>query len=42
MLKNINDHILQDIEDAILLEGFKGTKAKNAQKEISNVINVDV
>lgn len=26
MLKNINDHVLQDIEDAILLEGFKGHK----------------
>lgn len=23
MLKNINDHVLQDIEDAIMLEGFK-------------------
>lgn len=36
MLKNINDHVLQDIEDAILLEGFKG------QKGISQTINIDV
>lgn len=36
MLKHINDHVLQDIEDAILLEGFKG------QKGINSVINVDV
>ena len=35
MLKNINDHVLQDIEDAILLEGFKG------QKGINNTINID-
>ena len=28
MLKNINDHVLQDIEDAILLEGFKSNKGK--------------
>jgi len=25
-LKHINDHVLQDIEDYILLEGFKGMK----------------
>jgi hypothetical protein len=25
-LKHINDHVLQDIEDSILLEGFKGMK----------------
>ena len=25
-LKHINDHVLQDIEDAIILEGFKGVK----------------
>ena len=25
-LKHINDHVLQDIEDAILLEGFKEIK----------------
>lgn len=36
MLKNINDHVLQDIEDAILLEGFKN------EKKINNIINVDV
>lgn len=36
MLKNINNHVLQDIEDAILLEGFKG------QKGINNTINLDV
>lgn len=28
MLKNINDHVLQDIEDAILLEGFKEQRGK--------------
>ena len=42
MLKHINDHVLQDIEDAILLEGFKGLQSKQPKKEISNVINVDV
>jgi len=42
MLKNINNHVLQDIEDAILLEGFKSQKGRQGQKEISNVINVDV
>jgi len=42
MLKNINDHVLQDIEDAILLEGFKSLKGKQPAKEISNVINVNV
>lgn len=30
MLKNINDHVLQDIEDAIILEGFKEKKGKQA------------
>jgi hypothetical protein len=25
-LRRINDHVLQDIEDYILLEGFKGKK----------------
>ena len=24
-LRHVNDHVLQDIEDAILLQGFKGT-----------------
>ena len=27
-LKNINDHVLEDIEDYILLDGFKGMKTE--------------
>jgi hypothetical protein len=35
-LKHINDQVLQDIEDAILLKGFKGMKPKQIEAEIEN------
>lgn len=35
-LRNINDHVLQDIEDFILLEGFKGKKPAEVKKMIES------
>ena len=34
MLKHVNPHVLQDIEDFILLEGFKGIKSDKIRTEI--------
>jgi len=34
MLKHINVHVLQDIEDYILLQGFKGEKPGQVEKII--------
>jgi hypothetical protein len=36
MLKHINNHVLQDIEDYILLQGFKGEKVTQIEKIIDN------
>jgi hypothetical protein len=33
-LMHINDHVIQDIEDSILLEGFKGQKANKIEQFI--------
>jgi len=35
-LKHINDHVLQDIEDSILLEAFKGMKQDKIRDFIEN------
>jgi hypothetical protein len=35
-LKHINDHVIQDIEDHILLEAFKGQNAKKIEQSIDN------
>ena len=35
-LKHINDHVLQDIEDAIILEGFKGVKKDKLKSVIED------
>lgn len=35
-LKNVNDHVLQDIEDSILLESFKGMKPDKIRDFIEN------
>lgn len=35
-LKHINDHVLEDIEDAILLEAFKGLKPEKVRDFIEN------
>ena len=35
-LKHINPHVLQDIEDAIILESFKGMKADKIRDFIEN------
>lgn len=35
-LRKINDHVLQDIEDYILLEGFKGKKPIDVKKMIDS------
>ena len=35
-LKHINDHVLQDIEDAIILEGFKGVKKDKLKQLIED------
>ena len=36
MLKHINVHVLQDLEDYILLQGFKGEPAAAVEKFIDN------
>ena len=36
LLKHINPHVLQDIEDYILLEGFKGMKTDKIRQEIED------
>jgi hypothetical protein len=36
MLKHINEHVLQDIEDWILLQGFKGEATAQIEKIIDN------
>jgi len=41
-LKNINDHVLQDIEDFILLEGFKGTKPEKIRQLIEDDHNLRI
>lgn len=33
-LKKINDHVIQDIEDFIILKGFKGQKAEAVKNKI--------
>ena len=38
-LKHVNPHVLQDIEDAILLEAYKGTNKK--QEQIKKLIEAD-
>lgn len=35
-LRRINPHVLQDIEDHILLQGFKGKKLNEVKKIIDN------
>jgi len=35
MLFHINDHVKQDVEDAILLMGFEGMTKKNIQAKIT-------
>ena len=35
-LKHINDHVLQDIEDAIILEGFKSVKKDKLKQLIED------
>ena len=35
-LKHINDLVIQDIEDSILLEGFKGIKTSKITEMIEN------
>ena len=41
-LKKINIHVLQDIEDSILLETFKGMKEKKVQEYIENDNNIRI
>lgn len=41
-LKHINDHVLQDIEDFILLEAFKGMKPDKIRDFIENDHNLRI
>ena len=34
MLKHINHHVIEDMQDFILLEGFKGMKSEKIRVEI--------
>ena len=38
-LNHINPHVIQDIEDYILLEGFKGKRMNDVKKIIENDLN---